>query len=848
VSFRRPTRVFTVTVLVAGWVASPAAAQILELTENFTTATQTTGGWTLTSGFWPAQNNSANPQPFGATGGAWGPGGTLFNPAPNNGYFATDTTATGNNNGTVSDWLLTPVLTLHNGDILNFDTRTRSPEEGPSRLEIRLSTAGAGSNVGTLPSDVGTFTQLVGTINPNLVAGAYPEIWAAGQESFTISGLTGVVTGRIAFHTFYPNGGFGGPNGDTVGLAAVTYSSLPTTAWTWTGSTNGGWNTVGNWSPSGVPASNVDNKLTFAATPNAAMTNNIAGVLTINSLNFLSGSPLYSLTGNGLNFQTNGSGALPQIVTNSANSITLGAPLTLTNSLTVSGSGNLSISGAVGGTGGLTNSGIGTVILGNAGNTFSGGVNVLGGTVQAAADSALGIGNVTGGSLGTLAFTGTTATAKAYAMGGGTISVAAGQTVTFNGGPVSSAVLDGAGTFATAAATGARLVNVQSTPSVAINSNNAGDRFVEFDNGAAFSVAAGVVSTSTTNLSGFTNEGLGAVTLGAGSQIEVSNFQSYGTMTLLPAVSPQRTLVTNVGTSPLSLNGGSRTFIGTPQTASQFVAGMDLNGQNLIVAGGLFVNNGFVGDSSSAGTGTIVADFGSLVKGAGFFQNPVITQNGGKFQAGNSPGTASFGSLTLGPGAINNLQWQINDAGPSSTFPSSGATAGGRLEGESNNVSGWSLLVSRVLINPLNNVVSSGNFTWTATSAPGGQFTISLETLLGPVSAIGTNNDGPMADFDPSLKYVWPFIEWQRTYSGPTSDQELTADTLFDTSQFANAIPAGATFSLHLIQNAPGMGGEIDLVYSPVPEPGVFGLMAVGLVAVGRHLRRKRRRNGISGA
>src|SRR5207247_10698714 len=53
------------------------------------------------------------------------------------------------------------------------------------------------------------------------------------------------------------------------------------------------------------------------------------------------------------------------------------------------------------------------------------------------------------------------------------------------------------------------------------------------------------------------------------------------------------------------------------QTAGQFAAGIDLSGKNAVVAGGLFVNNGYVIDSSAGGAATVVADFGALVKGAG---------------------------------------------------------------------------------------------------------------------------------------------------------------------------------------------------------------------------------------
>src|SRR5205823_6966438 len=122
------------------------------------------------------------------------------------------------------------------------------------------------------------------------------------------------------------------------------------------------------------------------------------------------------------------------------------------------------------------------------------------------------------------------------------------------------------------------------------------------------------------------------------------------------------------------------TFIGTPQTAANPTAGIDLHGNNAVVAGGLFVNNGVVVDS--VGSATVVADYGALVKGAGFYTNPVITQNGGKFQAGNSPGTASFGRFTLGPGGVSNYIFVINDA--TGTAGPSPDAAG--------HVSGWGLV------------------------------------------------------------------------------------------------------------------------------------------------------------
>jgi autotransporter-associated beta strand protein len=819
-----------VALIAAVLAAAPAFAQSVVLTENFTTVAQTTGGWNLSSGFWPAQNNSTNPQPYSTNGGAWGPGGGLLNPAPGGAYFATDTTATGTDNGTVSDWLMTPVLTLHNGDILKFSTRTRNPEEGPSRLEVRLSTAGSGTSVGTLPADLGSFTTLVGTINPSLTANTYPTAWTT--ETFTVSGLSSIATGRLAFRTTYPNGGFNGPNGDTVGLAQVTYTATTgLKTLTWTGNVNGNWSNSGNWTPTGFPASSGDTQLTFGATPNRVMLNDLSGGVTVNSLTFNNGSPAYILSGNAVNFQTNSTGGLPQLVTNSANGLTIAGPITLTNDLTINGTGSVTVNGAIGGPAGLTMNSTGTLILGNGTNSYAGGTTILGGTVQISADGDLGTGNVTGAAGAVLAVTGSLTTTKSFAMNNGIMTVAAGQTLTLNGSTVSGVQpLDGPGTVATTAGAATRFVNVTTTQGVTIVSNSAQDQFVHITNNASFNVAAGLntAGTSTTlNFDGFTNEASGSITIGAGSRVNVANFQSYGMLTLTPAAagSGQSTRITNLGTAPLGFNGGSQTFLATPATAGQNLALLDLHGQNAMVAGGLFVNNGFVGDSTGSGA-AIVADYGALVKGAGVFQSAVITQNGGKFQAGNSPGKATFGSLTLGPGGTQNFNWQINNAtgvaGPS-------ADANGQ-------VSGWSLLSAEKQIDPLTGQLSSGDLTWTATSTPGNQFNLSLQTLANPTT-VGQDVQGSMANFDGLQgNYSWKFISWQGNYSGPTNDFALGATVLIDMSNFVNPTDPNEKPSLHY--NAAAK--EIDLVWA-IPEPSTLALTGLAsLFGVWRYRRRRR--------
>ena len=321
------------------------------------------------------------------------------------------------------------------------------------------------------------------------------------------------------------------------------------------------------------------------------------------------------------------------------------------------------------------------------------------------------------------------------------------------------------------------------------------------------------------------------MTIGNGSQLNVANFQSYGTVTLVPATGGGFTELANTGTSPLGFNGGSQTFVGSATAPNANTSGVDLRGQNMIISGGLFVNNGSVG--STGGSATVYVEYGATYKGAGTNNVSIVTQNGGKVLFGNCPGVATFGSLVLGSGGIGILEWEINDAGPSATYPHAPGVAGPTSVPT---VSGWGL--GRAVSQSSRGTQTYGNLTWTA--SPASPFDLELETLAGPTTQVGTNPDGLMADFDPMQSYSWPIVTYQGTYSGPTSDAQLTADTVFDKSLFANAIPAGAEFSLHLDQYGSG-GGELDLVYTPsaVPEPGTLALAGVAAFGLIRRLRRR---------
>jgi len=123
--------------------------------------------------------------------------------------------------GAISNWMLTPEISLADGDTISFWTRVPTGSAWPDRLEVRLSTNGASTNVGTLATDVGDFTTLLLSINPTLAAGGYPDVWT--QFSATLTGIPAGATGRVAFRYFVENGGPSGTNSNYIGIDTVEY-------------------------------------------------------------------------------------------------------------------------------------------------------------------------------------------------------------------------------------------------------------------------------------------------------------------------------------------------------------------------------------------------------------------------------------------------------------------------------------------------------------------------------------------------------------------------------------------------------------------------------------------------
>ncbi len=169
---------------------------------------------TLPGSGWVLINNSAPP---GTTGWFQGDPNVFSSQAgAPNAYIA----ANFNNadfGGNISNWLITPTLTLDNGVILDFFTRTELQSGIADRLEVRMSLSGASTNVGSSDSSVGDFSTLLLTINPALAPNGYPQAWT--EFALTLSGLGGPTSGRLAFRYTVPDTS---ANADYIGIDTVS--------------------------------------------------------------------------------------------------------------------------------------------------------------------------------------------------------------------------------------------------------------------------------------------------------------------------------------------------------------------------------------------------------------------------------------------------------------------------------------------------------------------------------------------------------------------------------------------------------------------------------------------------
>lgn len=125
-------------------------------------------------------------------------------------------------NGTISNWLITPSITVKNGDVIKFYTRTTDLGASvfPDRLQLRMSPAAtyaAPSGTGTAgATNVGSFATVLVEVNPTLSTTGYPHVWTA--YTYTVTGMAADTAVRLAFRYFVTSGGPSGANSDYIGV------------------------------------------------------------------------------------------------------------------------------------------------------------------------------------------------------------------------------------------------------------------------------------------------------------------------------------------------------------------------------------------------------------------------------------------------------------------------------------------------------------------------------------------------------------------------------------------------------------------------------------------------------
>ena len=224
-------------------------------TETFdTTAAALARGWKI-------YNRSV---PLGPS--VWQDGGSIppfFNAYSNNGsnigFIGVDYLSTSAQQGIISQWLVSPLLLMQNGDRIVFYTRAQGApgyiDDNPNdssdfgnRMQLLVNTQNQSSDSVGSGDDPGSFTgatdpvidinphyyewhNLPGsypidggaTSTPETIAQAYPSEWTRFETS--ISGLLKPTMGRFAFWYHVQGGGSAG-RGTGIGIDQVTYTSI----------------------------------------------------------------------------------------------------------------------------------------------------------------------------------------------------------------------------------------------------------------------------------------------------------------------------------------------------------------------------------------------------------------------------------------------------------------------------------------------------------------------------------------------------------------------------------------------------------------------------------------------
>ena len=109
---------------------------------------------------------------------------------------------TANSPVTINSWLITPVLSVKNGDKISFYTRADTTGNHTERMQVLMNKSSS-ENTGDHYNSVCSFNTVLLDINPGQVVNSYPTTWT--KYEYTFSGISGRMDTRVAFRHYVAN-------------------------------------------------------------------------------------------------------------------------------------------------------------------------------------------------------------------------------------------------------------------------------------------------------------------------------------------------------------------------------------------------------------------------------------------------------------------------------------------------------------------------------------------------------------------------------------------------------------------------------------------------------------------
>lgn len=414
----------------------------------------------------------------------------------------------------------------------------------------------------------------------------------------------------------------------------------------------------------------------------------------------------------------------------------------------------LAFSNKVSGDGRVLQNGSGATRLTGA-NTFTGGLVASKGAVVAGTDAELGVGDVTLLGIAVLAIDGSFSTTRLInADTTAKIAIDTGKTLTMNGGVINGGTLNGPGTLDTTG--GAELHGTIVGPNGVINASGT-STFDDVSNGGSLTLAA----SQSASMTSFANLSGGTLTINGSATAD--GFTNNGQASVAGTL-------TNTGATKMVFGGGSVTQV----TAAGLV---DVGATGAYASGALIRNSGAFGNA----TGSTTVDYGARFAAVtGSVDQNIVTQNGGVYAPGSSPGSSNSGAFNVNGGGT--FEFELTNA-----------------TGVAGALSGWDLVtVQPSVFTPL-----SAKLDLSAT--PSNRYVVRLNTRL---NSGNYSTPGAADNFNMNAPYAWKFINADHvdtTISGSFN----AASFQLDTTGFANA--TAGTFSVE----ARDGGKNLYIVYTP---------------------------------